>query len=132
MNLDEKLQLYANTVFDLKKLKAKEMEMRKELVCELFPKPDAGVNHFNESDNFIVKLSIGFNYSVDEAALPLVLKTMPEGTEDALIRYKPSLIMKEYSKLDDRNRFNMSKAVTMKPKSPVLEVTHIPQASVTL
>ena len=105
--------------------KALEMTLRKELFNKFFPNPEEGVNKLELQDGWGAKGTYKLDRKIDEAALPAVNDQLKElGVAfDGLVKNKPSLVIKEYKKLNEEHRAIFDEALTTKPGSPTLEIT---------
>lgn len=108
----------------LKMVKKAEMEMRKEMGLAFFNEDDLteGVNTAEIGQGWKLKNKHTLKRDIDEGSLAAVLKKMPKGSEDKLIKYKPSLVLKEYRRLSDKELKIFDEAITMKPGSLALEL----------
>jgi hypothetical protein len=105
-----------------KKLKALEMTLRTELATHFCPNPKEGTNTVDLGQGWKVKVKHTLNRSVDEAALDAVLAEMPEGSKEALLKYKPDLKIAAYKALALSDKKVFDQAVTTKPGSPAMEL----------
>lgn len=103
-------------------LKAKEMVLRKELANHYFPDPTEGTNTQEMPDDWKLKATFKYNRNIDKAALPAVLEKLPEGTEDKVIDYKPSLKLRAYKALTETHKEIFDEALVIKPGTPTLEL----------
>src|SRR5699024_2831301 len=85
-------------------LKAKESDLRQQIITAAFPGIQEGTENADLPQGYKLSVTGKLNRNIDEAALPAVLEQMGEGAEDNLIERKPSLVMKEYRKLSDKQR----------------------------
>ena len=118
--LGTKLWAWARLQSQLADLKAQEMGIRKELVFEFQPKRKVGTVTINLPGDWKVKIVNTNNVNIDESALPAALELMEEGSEDLLIKYKPTLVAKEYKDLDEEQKKLLDEALLTKPGSPAL------------
>lgn len=104
----------------LKEIKKTELELRKRLLKELFPENVTGTIYTNVGDKR-VKANFGLSYKVEEDALNII---GPELTDAAAncIKWKPSLIMKEYKALSDEDRDLLDECITCKPALPSVSI----------
>ena len=107
---------------DLKKIKAREMELRKQLAKHYFPALKEGTNKAELGNGWGLKNKHTITYKCDEASFPAVFEQLPEGSEDRLIKYKPEVVIKEYRKLSLKDQKIFDEALTIKPGSPALEL----------
>jgi hypothetical protein len=122
------LEEHAKLVKWLGPAKEREMELRKILFAHFFDKPKEGANTaVNEELNATIKGNYKLSRELDEAALSVVLKTLPAGTADKLIKTKPSLILKAYRAFWETNPKEaklFDRALIVKPASPELEIIY--------
>lgn len=118
----EKLTLWKRTSEELAKLKAREMRLRKELTETLFSEAPEGTTTLTLTGDWKLKATVKMNRSLDEAALPGVLEQLGIGIVDDVVRYKPSLDLRNYKKLNDEQRAIFDEAVIMKPGAPTLQL----------
>lgn len=120
----EKLRLWAEAKDKLEEVKALEGKLRKELFDQAFPEANEGTNTEELPGGWKIKGIFKVNYTVDEAALPEVLKqlTAHEVVVDNLVSYKPSLKVGEFKKLPENLQILMGTALTIKPGAPTLEL----------
>jgi len=107
----------------LKKGKAREMELRKELVSLFVKKPVEGTNNV-QGEGYAVKVSHKITRTLDEAALDAVMPQLPEDFRviGNLISYKPSFSLDVYRAMSDENKKIFEQALTIKDGSPELEI----------
>lgn len=102
--------------------KGKEMTLRKQLVQDFFPSPVEGVNTYCMPAGYLLKLTHKIERKIDEAALSDVLEQMEEGTEDTLVKYKPSLNKKAYDLLPTDEQTIFLEALIIKPGTPSMTI----------
>lgn len=98
------------------------MKQRKELVEELFPDAKVGTNTNELGGGWKVKAVVKETVTLSESTLELLLADIPQDVQDRAIKYKPSLVKKEYDKLTDDEREVLDECVVTKPSSPTLEI----------
>ncbi len=105
---------------DLKRLKACESLMRKSVVKAFFSDPKEGVNKEVLSDGYILEMTQSFDRKIDEAALKSMSDAFNEVDiiSDAMLKYKPSLIVSAYRLLTDEQKKVFDQALVIKPASP--------------
>lgn len=118
--LGAKLWAWDGIAKKLKALKDEEMELRKEIILGFQPKRKVGTSTINLPADWKIKISQSDTVNIDESALPAALELMDEGSEDTLIKYKPSLIAAEYKTLDPDQKKLLDEALIKKPGSPSL------------
>ena len=114
------LSEWAEVAESLKNLKKKELEMRNKLVDHFFPKPVEGTNTFDLGNAWKLKDKHKINRSCDEASFDSVFEKLPEGFKDSLIKFKPSVNLKEYRRLSDAHRNIFDECLIIKPGTPEL------------
>lgn len=118
--LGKKLWAWAGVAKDLAELKEQEMTLRKELVTAFQPKRKVGTATINLPADWKIKIVQKDTVNIDEAALPAALEEMEDGSEDSLIKYKPTLVAAEYKRLDSEQKKLLDEALMTKPGSPTL------------
>lgn len=109
---------------DLKKLRASEMLLRKEIFNKCFPNPKEGTNSFALADGYILKAVHTITRDVDEGAFNTLKPKLEELKIncDSIVRMKPSLAKTVYNTLSVDQKFLFDQALTIKPGSPALSV----------
>lgn len=109
---------------ELKKIKASEMLLRQKIFAAYFPSPKEGTNDAPLDDGYVLKGKHTINREVDPGALgALKDKLLEAGIKaDALVQYKPSLVLKEYRTLTEEQRQLFDQCLIVKPGSPALEI----------
>ena len=120
----EELNEWFLLVPELKRLKAREMELRKSLFNGAFPFPTEGTNTFNLEGGYKLKGTYKLERSVDTAAFQALSTEMKEAdiAADGMLRFKASLIASEYKRLTDEQRHLFDQCIIIKPGSPSLEI----------
>lgn len=109
-------------------VKAQEAALRSELFAALFDNGKfplkEGANKLDLPDGWSIQATHKLNYSIDEAVISDTLEQMREkGFSDrGLVKYKPSLSVAEYRKIDDEMKGIFSAALTIKPGSPSMKL----------
>jgi hypothetical protein len=103
---------------------AQEMTLRKEVFSLLFPSPSEGTNTTDIENGWKVKGIYKLDRKLDGAALPAVLDQLRQRdvVADALVKYVPELVAKDYKALNDENRKIFEQAMIIKPAAPTLEL----------
>lgn len=125
MLTDNQIQLlaqWAQIYQALADLKQKENQLRRSIFGDIFPDPKEGTNTAEMPKGYKLKGTHKIDRKVDEAALAAVLKQLPEGSDDQLIRRKPELILKPYRALTEEHRNIFDQALIIKPGMPQLEI----------
>lgn len=103
---------------------ARELELRGELVAELFPKLERGTHHHDFGGGYVLKVEVRPKVALETAQLSVALDVMREdgelGAELAgrLVKYKPELMLSEYQKLPTKFADLMKDAVTIGQSTP--------------
>lgn len=102
----------------LNNAKAREMEIRRQLVSYFFPTLEEGTNNI-EKDGYSVKVVHTISRKIDESALDAVMLQMPEEMRNVgvLIGYSPKLIKAGYDSLDEEKRKVFDQALTISEDS---------------
>lgn len=103
--------------------KAREMELRRELVSLFVPNPKEGTNHV-QGQGFAVTIGHKVSRELDEAALDAVMPQLPEHLRvvGTLISYRPKFDLKVYRSMSDDERKIFDQALTIKEGAPELEI----------
>lgn len=106
------------------KAKARETELRKELVAVFVPNPKEGTNHV-QGLGFAVTIDHKVSRKLDEAALDAVMPQMPEHLRvvGTLISYEPTFDLKVYRAMTPDERKIFDQALVIKDGAPSLEIT---------
>lgn len=107
-----------------KSLVEKEMELRKKVVAMFFPNPKEGTNNAELAQGWKLKYAHQLDYKLDEAAIPAIREQLAAASfsPDKVFAYSPKLILAEYRLLGDNIKPIVDAALTIKPKSPTLEL----------
>lgn len=103
---------------DLESIKKKELRLRNEIIENKVKSGKIGRFKFSDGMYDLV-INCGLNTSIDESELDTFYKELSE-SELAAIKYKPSLIKKEFDKLEGDER--LFDAIIQKPSQPTLEI----------
>lgn len=109
----------------LKKLKEREMELRKKIFAFCFPSPVEGTNTYQLAEGFVIKGKYPITRKVQIELYDVVKDRIREAgvvLED-LLKWEPSLVLSEYRKLSDEQRQAVDMCLEVKPGSPALEIT---------
>jgi len=107
---------------ELKVLKAKESALRKKIILDLFPMPKEGTNIYPLPAGYKLKMTSKLDRKVEEASVNAVLEKIPEHYRDRLVKYTPSLVLKEYRLMNEEDQKIFDHALDIKPASPSLEL----------
>lgn len=118
---------WANAKKNLDEAKAAEAALRKELVTAFFggdKELAKGVNSAELDKGYVVKATPAFNYKLDEAKLPVVLKLIKEkfGVAPKVVKTKLELAQGEYNKLSDEVKEAFNEALTISPGTTQVEI----------
>jgi hypothetical protein len=120
MNIQTKIEIYNTIKQTLDNAKEQEAKLRIEILDELFPAAGEGtLNTFVEG--YKVKGVFGLNYSVDQDKLDEVLHIMTDDERDC-IKYKASLSLTAYKRLDATERTLLDECISVKPAMPSLKI----------
>ena len=102
----------------------KEMELRKLVVASFFPEAKEGTNNADLGDGWKLKFTNNFEYKLDEAVMDNIRWQLTEAgfSPDRVFSYTPKIMLKEYRGLPDNIKPIVDSALTIKPKSPTLEL----------
>ena len=104
----------------LKEAKKVELELRLKICDELLSGKNPGTHNFN-IDGVKAKAVSKLNYKIDEDELDMIWESLsPE--EQNVIRFKPSLKLKDYKELEDELLIN--NAITVSPAMSTLEIIY--------
>jgi hypothetical protein len=108
---------------DLKVMKADELRLRKKVFAKYFNNPEEGINSYDVGSGHVLKGTHKLNRSIDEKALTDLPGTKAmQAAIKACIKWKPSLVKKEYDRLSDKLKRQLDKAVITKPSTPSLQI----------
>ena len=109
---------------ELRKVKASEMLLRQKIFAAYFPSPKEGTNDAPLAEGWILKGKHTINREIDPGALGAMKEQFVQAgiSADALVQYKPSLVLKEYRTLTEEQRQLFDRALIVKPGSPALEI----------
>jgi hypothetical protein len=105
-------------------LKAKEMELRKQITAAHFPSPKEGTQYSPLQNGWRLKMVHKLGYKLDETLLPVVLEQLRsiDVPQDQIIKTKVELNVTGYKALSDETRAVVNQMVTITPQSPSLEL----------
>ena len=115
-NIVEKIAQQIAMSAQLKKLKADEMKLRKELCAHFLKNKHVGTHNFTEG-NYQVKVVKKNTTSVDPDEIAGLFESFSPAEKDC-VAFKPSLIAKEYSSLDPDDRETLDMCLVVKPAAP--------------
>jgi hypothetical protein len=107
---------------DLKRIKAREMELRKEICANILEGIELPASKKLEHAGERITAKQTLSYAIDESTLNTMWADL-SNEEQSAIRFKPNLAMREYKKLPEDSILH--EAVTCKPAAPTLKVEAI-------
>lgn len=116
----ELLEQHMKAKAELNAAKEKEMNLRLEITDVLLEGKSAGTYNF-KIDGMKVKAVQKINHSIDEDELELIWDEMEE-SEKNLVRFKPSLKLKDYKAMVGDLMIN--NAITVSPATPSLVIDY--------
>lgn len=132
----ERLRHWSQAQGLLEQAKEAEAILRMQLFTQAFPEL---VYHPSQEGSFNIPLPHGWklktvvklNTHLDEAALPSIIEQLLKNkvAVDDLFKYKPSIIMKAYKKLDKEAQQILSEAMSQSRGMPQMELVPPKQAS---
>lgn len=127
MTLREKLEQWYVLKDQLKQISEQEMALRKELVASYFPERVEGTNTVDLGDGFALKAQHKLNRKVDLGTLSAMRDRLTQNRikVDALVEYKPSLVLREYRQLTEEERQLFDSCLIISEGSPTLEVAAV-------
>lgn len=119
------IDCWVKSASTLKKLKAYEMTLRKKIFGFFFQNPKEGTNNHVLMTGETLKGMHPIDRKVDDAAYRSIKAELEEMgvVTGNLVKYEPSLSIKEYRKLTDEQREFFDQALIIKNGSPALEIT---------
>lgn len=115
-----------NAKKELDAVKKLEGELRIEMINTFYPKGLAkGVNKADLEGGFQMKATPAYNYKLDEAKLPIVLKGIKEKFKinlPLLVKTKLELSVGEYGKLSDEVKEAFNDCLTITNGTPQVEI----------
>lgn len=118
----EKLEQWRLATLELSLLKAKEMQLRKELTDENFQTALEGAHTLDIYDGWQLKMTQPFTRSLDQAKMPEVLKQLKKLKADNAVKVKYELSVTVYRQLDAESKALVDTVLTTKPGAPSLEL----------
>lgn len=121
----QRLQAWWRQSVQLRALKVAEVLERKDIVRFYFAKPQPGVNRFEMSFGYDLVFKNYTDYTVDEAAFTQVKATdwkKHKVDPDALVRWKPELVVREYNALSTEQKRFVDEFITSKESTPQLSI----------
>ncbi len=109
---------------ELKRIKASEMLLRQKIFGAYFQNPVEGTNSAPLTDGWVLKGKYTINRDIDPGAFGAMKEQFIAAgiAYDAMVQYKPSLVLKEYRTLTEEQRQLFDRALIVKPGSPALEI----------
>lgn len=106
----------------LKKVKAIESNLRKELQDHFFKKPKEGTNTVDLGNGWKTQLKAPMSRKCDEASFDAVFSELPRGFKQKLIKFEPKLVTSEYRKLTPEQKVIFDQALIIKPGAGTLSL----------
>lgn len=108
----------------LRVIKDREMELRKKIFMSCFPTPVEGTNSLPLDGGFVIK---GKHVITRKPMMELINLAAEEIRAsgvvlESLIKWDPSLVLSEYRKLNNDQRYEVDKCLEIKAGSPGLEI----------
>ncbi|MES0340711.1 MAG: hypothetical protein ABUK08_00185 [Candidatus Humimicrobiaceae bacterium] len=104
----------------LKKLKAEELKMRKQLCEEIKGvSPPPYKNKFINENGFEIEVEFKVKHKLDKISVNQLFKDLTDKDKNSL-RYEPEIVMSNYKELPDSSLLH--EAVTITPSAPTLKV----------
>lgn len=109
---------------ELKQIREAEILLRRKIFAACFPSPKEGTNDAALSDGYVLKGKYTISREIDPGAFGAIRgQLLSEGIKaDALVQYKPFLVMKEYRALTAEQAQLFEQCLIVKPGSPALEI----------
>ncbi len=118
----EKFQQWKQLAEKLQKIKAEEMQLRKEICAEILMGLPLPSKKTLVIDVFKVEAKNDLNYKLDDTILSPMFKELTDPEKNSL-KFEPKLRLREYKNLDDDdNELLIHEAITVKPSAPYLKV----------
>jgi hypothetical protein len=128
MQAQDLLNEWYNLPIQLKELKQREMDIRKELFTLYFPSPTVGKNKIALDENYILEGGYALDYKMDFAAFRMMCNEGgPEHgvcMED-VVDYKPEFRLALYKALTTEQQQFIDGALTIKPTAPTLTIKKV-------
>lgn len=113
---------WKESVAVLHRAKGNEAALRRKVLSAFCPEPQEGTNKVELPSGWKLNVKQPYSYKVDEAALDAMRQSLPPGTVDQLVRFKPELDKRAYKGLVEQHRNIFDEALIIKPGSPSLEL----------
>ena len=113
---------WENAQAKMKFWKAKELELRNEILEEMAGEKDEGVVNMLVGD-IQVKATYKLNRKIDIAALDAIWDDLEEADKMA-IKYKPDIVMKEMRELESAGVSKLLDAIVLTPGQGTIAVKH--------
>lgn len=119
---DQKIQVWAETQKESKRLALLERKMRDEVFGECFTDPKTGTNNLELGAGWKLKAVTGFESSLDANVYELISSKLKPETVQACVKFKPSLVAAGYKLLTAEEKEILDEAIVTKPKPVTLEL----------
>ena len=103
--------------------KSKEIELRNEILEEMASDKDEGITS-KVVDGMKITATYKMSRSIDEATLDSIYDYLTEEELD-FIKYKPSIVLKEYRKLEEKGESKLLEAIVLKPSQGTVTIKHL-------
>ena len=103
-----------------KAIREKEVELRKKIASYLLKGKGEGTHKFDFGD-FEVKAVKKMNYSLDDDLLSTLWEDMSNEEREA-VKFKPSLVIREYKQIEPESRETLDLCVVVKPGMPTISI----------
>lgn len=115
----------------MKKDKAREMELRIKIFGAFFPEPEEGTNSFDLPEKWVLKGKRTINRNVDIAAFTALRPSLEAAGIRVveLVEFKPALSISQYRKLTDEQTHLVDQFLIIKDGAPALEIVLPKKAS---
>lgn len=109
---------------ELKRIRGAEMLLRTKIFKAIFTAPSEGTNNHSLADGYVLKGKYNITRDLDVGAFGANKVRFAEAgiSTDAMVQYKPSLVLSEYRQLTAEQRQLFDECLIIKPGSPSLEI----------
>lgn len=109
---------------ELSRVKSAEMLLRTKIFKAMFPAPEEGTNSYPMEDGYVLKAKHTISREIDQGTFQAMREKFAEHgiNPDAVVRWKPSLEVKEYRHLTEEQIQLFDQCLIIKPGSPSLEI----------
>lgn len=108
----------------LKDLKKRELDLRKQVIEEYFPELIEGTNKTEISGDSLLVATLPYSYSVDADSMEAGLEHIPKTKREKIVVWKPSMSIAVYRTLNRKAMIAFTaECITVKPGTPSLKIT---------